>query len=292
MGKRLLEPQDYQLMKQLSLATKRRVTGLLIGEQRSPIQSGGIEFADYRAYQPGDDLRLIDWMVFLRLRQLLVKLCAEEKEFTLILILDLSKSMKFGEVEKLWTAKRLAAILAGIALNDGNRAGVLAMGSGLEEIVLPARGRASLTEVVNKIAGVEPVERFDPLAAVRRFAARYGRRCMFVLLSDLLFPEWDQVIRGLAASGSEGYIIQMLSQEELAPPYMGEVTLVDLEGWGEVPLHVSKEIAGWYLGELNVFLNEVRAACHRRGLGHVLISSDIPLARSFHTYLKQEGLLC
>lgn len=292
MAERLLEPEDFQLMKELSLVTKKRVTGLLIGEQRSPIQSGGIEFADYRVYQPGDDVRRIDWAVFLRLRRLLVKLCAEEKEFTLMILLDLSKSMQFGAVKKLWIAKKIAAVLAGIAINDGNRAGVLTISSDLQELVSPARGRASLTDVITKIAQAEPVEEFDPLTAVRHFAAHYGRKCMFVFISDLLFPEWEQVIRGLGASGSEGFIIQILAREELEPPYMGEVTLADLEDAGDVPLHVSKEIAGWYLGELNTFLNEVRAACHRRGLGNVLVSSDLSLARSFHTYLKQEGLLC
>lgn len=292
MMERLLEPEDFQLMKALSLLTKKRVTGLLIGEQRSPAQSGGIEFADYRDYQLGDDVRRIDWTVFLRLHRLLVKLCAEEKEFTLIILMDLSRSMQFGAVEKLWFAKKIAAVLAGIALNDGNRAGVLGMGRDLQELVSPARGRASLTDVINKIAQAEPVEEFDSVTTVRHFAARYGRKCMFVLLSDLLFPGWEKVIRELGASGSEGFVLQILAREELEPPYLGEVTLADLEGAGDLPLHVSKEIAGWYLGELNTFLNETRAACHRRGLGYVLLSSDLSLARSFHTYLKREGLLC
>lgn len=250
---RLLEPQDFQLMKELSLVTKKRVTGLLIGEQRSPVQSGGIEFADYRVYLPGDDVRRIDWTVFLRLRRLLVKLCAEEKEFTLIILMDLSKSMQFGAVGKLWIAKKIAAVLAGIALDDRNRAGVLAMGPDLQELVSPARGRALLTDVINKIAQAEPVEEFDSVTTVRHFAAHYGRKCMFVFLSDLLFPEWEQVIRGLGASGSEGFVVQILAREELEPPYMGEVTLTDLEGAGDVPLHVSNDIAGWYLGELNTF---------------------------------------
>jgi len=289
---RLLDPQDFELIRELSLVTKKRVTGLLIGEQRSPIQSGGIEFADYRQYQVGDDLRRIDWLVFLRLRQLLIKLCAEEKEFTLMLILDLSKSMQYGEFEKLWSAKKIAAILGGIALHDGNRAGVLGLGNGLRELAPPTRGRSSLTEMINKLAKANPSQRFHPVEGVRHFAARYGRKCMFVFLSDLLYPEWEQVIRGLGASGCEGFVLQILAREELNPPYMGEITLDDLEGWGEVPLHVSKEIARYYMAEFSAFLNETRRTCLRRGLGHALLSSDLSLAHSFHTYLKQEGLIC
>ena len=228
---------------------------------------------------------LIDGL--LRLRRLLVKLCAEEKslpDYT-----DGSRKSCIRRCGKLF-AKKIAADSG--TLNDGNRAGVLAMGRDLQELVPPARGRASLTDVINTIAQAMPVEEFDSVTTVRHFAARYGRKCMFVLLSDLLFPGWEEVIRGLGASGSEGFVLQILAREELEPPYLGEVTLADLEGAGDLPLHVSKEIAGWYLGELNTFLNETRAACHRRGLGHVLLSSDLSLARSFHTYLKQEGLLC
>ena len=106
MEKRLLDAQDYQLIQQLSIAAKRRIAGLATGEQRSPHYGGGIEFADYRDYQAGDDIRQIDWSVFLRLRRLLVKLCAQEKELTLMILIDISRSMRFGKPDKLWMAAR------------------------------------------------------------------------------------------------------------------------------------------------------------------------------------------
>ena len=288
----LLEPGDYQLIGQLSLVAKRRVAGLITGEQRSPAQSGGIEFADYREYQPGDDVRRIDWAVYLRLRRLLIRLCAEEKELTLMVILDASRSMRFGAPEKLRFAGRLAAILAGIALQDGNRAGVLAFGSRLHELLRPERGRASLTNVIGAIARLETAESLDPLACTREFAARYGRRCMAVFLTDLLFPAWVQAVGGLSASGCEAHVIQILAPEELDPPCLGEVTLADLEGRGEVDLHVGWDTARRYHDELAGFLREVREVCHRLDLGHALVTTNRPLDRALHTELRQEGLLC
>jgi uncharacterized protein (DUF58 family) len=292
MDHKLLDNKDLQFINQLSLAAKRRMAGLVTGEQRSPIQGGGIEFADYREYQPGDDIRQIDWSVFLRLRRLLIKLCAEEKELTLMLLLDNSRSMRFGKPDKLWSAKRIAAILAGIALNDGNRAGIITMGKNLTEVFRPERSRASLSAVSKALLKIEPVETIDPVTCVRQFASRYGHKCLVVFLSDLLFPEWSKVITGLAASGCEGFLIQVLAPEEINPPYMGEVTLVDLEGSGEISLHADMVTTQRYRRELAIFLQQIRQSCHRNGLGHTMVKTNQPLARILHEDLRKGGILC
>ena len=292
MADRLLDAKDYQLIAELSLAAKRRVTGLVTGEQRSPVQGGGIEFADYREYQPGDDVRRIDWSVFLRLRRLLVRVCAEEKELTLMLILDNSRSMRFGEPDKLWVAARLAAVLAGIALHGGNRAGVATLGGHLRELLRPERSRASLIAVLDAISRLEPAEAVDLLTCTREFAARYGRKTMVVFVSDLLYPEWPQVLGGLAASGCEGYVVQLLAPEELDPPFLGKVTLVDVEGLGETSLHIGQGVMQQYRRELAVFLREVRRTCHRQGLWHAMVPSDRPLDRVLHSTLRQGGPVC
>lgn len=292
MNQKLLDNKDLQFISQLSLVAKRRMAGLVTGEQHSPIQGGGIEFADYREYQPGDDIRQIDWSVFLRLRRLLVKLCAEEKELTLMIILDNSRSMRFGNPDKLWLAERIAAVLAGIALNDGNRAGVVTLGPNLTEVFRPERSRASLGAVSRALIRIEPVETIDPVSCVRQFAARYGHKCLAVLLSDLLFPEWPKVITGLAASGCEGFVIQVLAPEEMEPAYLGEVTLVDLEGRGEISLHADSVTAQKYRRELASYLQEVRKTCHRNGLGHTMVKTNAPLAQILHKDLRKGGILC
>ncbi|MGE5604821.1 MAG: DUF58 domain-containing protein [Bacteroidota bacterium] len=292
MDQQLLDNKDLQLISRLSLVAKRRMAGLITGEQHSPVQGGGIEFADYREYQPGDDIRRIDWSVFLRLHRLLVKLCAEEKELTLMMLIDNSRSMRYGNPDKLWLAERIAAILAGIAFNDGNRAGIAALGQNLTEIFRPGRSRASLSAVSKALLKIEPVAMSDPVSCIRQFASRYGHKCLAVLFSDLLFPEWPQLITGLAASGCEGYLIQILAPEELDPAFMGEVTLIDLEGKGEISLHADLGATQKYRRELASFLQEVRKTCHRNGLGHTMIGTDAPLARILQKDLRKEGILC
>lgn len=288
----LLTAEELQLISEFNLAAKRRVAGLVMGEQRSPIHGGGIEFADYRPYMPGDDIRRIDWMVFLRLRRLMVRLCAEEKELTLMLVIDTSRSMGFGEPQKLRTALRMAAVLSGIALRGGNRVGILAMGSRLRIVLPPQESHASITQVCHGLSGIKADESCDPLGCMRQFAVRYGKRSMVIFLTDLLYEEWPETIQGLAVSGSEGHVIQMLSAEEMHPPFLGEVTLIDSEGYGEIPLHIGEAESEAYQRELTGFLKASRQACHGYGLGHVFMTSDMPLPQVFHTAMRREGVLC
>ena len=292
MESRLLNSQDYELIKQFSLVAKRKVTGLITGEQRSPVLGGGIEFADYREYIPGDDIRQVDWFVFLKFRKLLIKLCAEEKELTLIIIIDNSRSMNFGNPDKLFYAKKISSILAGIAINNGNRCGVVTFGDKIKEILKPQRNQISLNGIISSISKIEISNKFSPNYCIKNFASRYGKKCMAVFISDLLFPEWSQIIKGLSASGSESHVIQILSKSEIDPPLFGEVTLVDIENGTNIPLHIDYETLKQYNTYLNDFLYEVRQICHKQIIGYTMIRTDKSIRKIFHQELRKGGLLC
>jgi len=288
----LLQPADLELIRRLTLSVKRRSAGQTTGEQRSPALGGGIEFADYREYAPGDDIRHVDWTIFLRLRKLLVKLCAEEKELTLLVLVDHSRSMAYGGASKFLQAQRMAAVLAGIALSSGNRAGVLAWGADLREVTVPLRGQRAVPLIADRIRRMQPGDEGQPLACVREFAARYGRRCLAVLLTDLLHPDWSPVLAGLTASGCEAHVLQILAPEELQPTGRGEVTLVDQETGEEAALHLDAPALDRYQSEIGQWLSEVNAQCRAGGLGYVLVRSDTPLPRLFLDVLKKAGLVC
>jgi uncharacterized protein (DUF58 family) len=283
---------DWELARGLSIRSRRRLSGFAAGEQRSPATGGGIEFADYREYVPGDDARLLDWAVYLRSRKLLVKLCAEEKELTLVALVDVSRSMDFGSPAKLELAKRVASVLAGIALRGGNRAGVAALGASLLEPVRPERRKLTMSGIARAVHSLEPVARSAPEACLRQFAARYGRKCVAVLITDLLYPEWPRVLDALASSGCESHVVQVLAPEELEVEDRGEVTFVDMEDGAETPTHVDGALLGRYASALESYLASVRAECARRDLGHCLLRSDAPLARVFSEDFKKAGIVC
>jgi uncharacterized protein (DUF58 family) len=288
----LLEPADLELIRRLTLSVKRRAAGQATGEQRSPALGGGIEFADYRDYTPGDDVRQVDWSVFLRFRKLLVKLCAEEKELTLVILVDHSRSMAYGDAPKFRQAQKMAAILGGIALASGNRAGVLAWGDDLKEVTSPLRGQRSVPWLADRIRRLQPADEGRPLACLRQFASRYGRRCLAVLLTDLLHPQWPQLLTGLGSSGGEVHVIQILAPEELRPSQRGEITLVDSETGAEAALHVDGPLLDRYHEQVSGWLAQVGAQCRAGGLGYALVRSDAPLPRVFLDDLKKAGLVC
>jgi uncharacterized protein (DUF58 family) len=261
---------DWELARGLSILSRKKLSGFATGEQRSPSTGGGIEFADYREYVSGDDVRLLDWTVYLRSRRLVVKLCAEEKELTLVAIVDVSRSMDFGTPNKLLFAKRVASILACISLRGGNRAGVVALGPNL----------------------LESQERSEAEACLRQFAASYKNKCVAVLISDLLFPEWKGALDALSSSGCEAHVLHLLAPEELEPRDRGEVTLVDSEDGTETPLHIDEGLLARYSEALDSFTARVSGECSRRGLGFVRLRSDAKLAKVFHGDLVEAGVLC
>ena len=283
---------DYALAKGLSIRARRRLSGFAAGEQRSPATGGGIEFADYREYIPGDDARLLDWSVYLRSRKLLVKLCAEEKELTLVTLVDISRSMDYGSPSKLELAKRIASVLAGIALGGGNRAGVAALGQSLLEPVRPERMKLTMAGIARTVHSLVSAERSAPEACLRQFAARYGRKCVAVLVSDLLFPEWQRALDAIASSGCETYLVQVLAPEELDPPERGELTFVDMEDGAETPSLVDRRLLDRYRDALRAYLAKVRAECARRNIGYCLLPSDADLARVFNEDFKKAGIVC
>jgi len=292
MSDAILEARDYELVRGLELSPRRRYAGLAAGERRSPAPGGGIEFADYRDYVPGDDARGIDWQAFLRLRRLLVRISAEEKELCLSIILDASRSMASGEPSKLLFAKRLAAVLAGVAMKGGDRAGILLLGPRLLEPLRPERRKSSLELALRALGEIEPGGPVEPEACMGAFAARYGRKCLAVLVSDLLFPSWPALVGGLAASGCEAYVIQVLSPAELRPEEAGEVTFVDAEDSSEAPLHLDRSALARYANEMHLFLGEAASRCRELGLGYALLSSGDGLEPAFRGRLREEGLVC
>lgn len=288
----ILRPGDRELAATLGLAARRRYAGTGTGEERSPEPGGGIEFADYRPYIPGDDPRRVDWDVWRRLGRLFVRIPADERELSLLVVLDASRSMDQGSPSKLEHAKRLASIFAALALGGGNRVGLAVLGPGLIELRRPTRGRSSLEAFEEAAARVGSLGDFEPLAAAEALLARYGRRGPLVLLSDLMFPAWKPLLGALAGSGCEVQVLQILAREELEPPERGETTFVDAEDLSEAPLHIDERALRRYEEELSSFLRETRQECSRLGLAWALAPSDGEPAPLFRGELRGGGFLC
>ena len=279
-------------LQRLGVLMKQPVRGGLKGGRRSVKRGQSVEFADYRDYALGDDLRQLDWNVFARLEKLFVKLFVEEEDVTITFLLDASPSMAFGKPEKLLFAKRAAAALGYIALAGEDRVMVMALTGRVARRQSGLRGSGRIFRLLGNLSGVHPAEgATDLAAAARHAAAMLSGRGVIVLLSDLLDPGADRVIRELAATGSELIVLHVLSPEELDPPLEGDLRLVDAESGDGVDVTVDLAALDAYRARLTAWQEGFASLAAKRRASYVPVSTDLPLADLVFAELRRRRVV-
>ncbi len=189
-----------------------------------------MEFAEVRAYEPGDDFRTIDWNVSARLASPYVKTFTEERELTLMLLVDQSGSTRFGEpLTKAALAVEVAAVLALAAAHQNDRVGALLFADEIERVIPPRKGRRHALRVIRDLVAFEPAGRRTNLAASLSYASRLLRhRSIVVVLSDFIAEGWERPLRRLAAR-HEVVAITVDDPREHELPESGWIELLDAE---------------------------------------------------------------
>jgi uncharacterized protein (DUF58 family) len=279
-------------LERLLLLMRSPVRGGLKGGRRSVKRGQSVEFADYREYALGDDLRQLDWNVYARLEKLFVKLFIEEEDVTVTLLVDASASMASGRPEKLLFAKRAAAALGYIALASEDRVTVSVMAGRASRRRGGLRGSGRVFRLLSDLSAVEPAAGpTDLVAAARHAAAQLTGRGVVVLLSDLLDPAADRVIRELAATGSELVIIHVLSPDELDPALEGDLRLVDSETGDRVDVTADLGTLDAYKTRLAAWKQGFADLAARRRASYVDLSSDTNLAELMFAELRRRRVL-
>src|SRR5215467_4141464 len=166
----LLDPEFLARLEQLELVSKKIFLGRLKGERRSKKKGQSVEFADYRNYVVGDDLRFLDWNLFARLERLFIRLFMEEEDLHFYVLIDNSLSMDFGDPTKLHYAKQVAAALGFIGLVNMDRVVVEVFNDRLTQTMPVARGRRSLWRLLDFLTKVEPAGASDLAQSLRTFS--------------------------------------------------------------------------------------------------------------------------
>src|SRR5437764_937926 len=172
MPQQILDPTFLKKLERLSLVTRRPFAGQMKGEKRSVKRGSSVEFADYREYILGDDLRYVDWNMAARLDKLFVKLFIEEEDLFLALIVDTSKSMDFGKIKKLHFAVRVAAALGYIGLANYDRVSVTAFAGNLQAALPTKRGKAGVRAFFSYLDGMRAGGETSFSTSMRSFAVR------------------------------------------------------------------------------------------------------------------------
>jgi uncharacterized protein (DUF58 family) len=283
----VFDEEFLRKLDRLELVARKIFRGLLRGERTTSRRGRGLEFSDFRHYGAGDDFRHIDWNIYSRLDQLFLKLHASEEDVTLHLIVDASASMGFGEPSKFDHARRLAAALAYIALNNLDRVGVSTFAERLGASLPPLKARHHLARLLSFLREL-PCAGTTRFAALRDFATRTRNPGVVVLVSDLLgAPDAQEGIEAQRLGGHDVVVIQLLAESEIDPPLDGALRMVDAETGDEVDITVDPELRRRYQLQLERQLQEVERFCRRRGVEYLRASTAIGFEDVVLKYLRQ-----
>ena len=225
-------------IRKIEIVTRRLVDQQMAGQYHSVFKGRGMSFDEVRAYAPGDEPRFIDWNVTARTGTPHVKRFVEERELTVLLVVDMSGSMSFGttRAEKREAAAMLAALMGFSAISNGDRVGLVAFTDEVEVFVPPKKGRKHVLRIIDEVLSLEPKRRGTRLSAALEFVGQVTKRkSVVVLISDFLDDGYERAMQ-IAARRHDLIPLSVSDPAEEALPDLGLVLLEDTEGGGLMAL--------------------------------------------------------
>jgi|SRR5579871_1908045 len=287
----ILDATFLKKLERLSLATRRPFAGQMKGEKRSLKRGASIEFADYREYSLGDDLRYVDWNTAARLGKMFLKLFVEEEDLYLALLLDSSKSMDFGEPKKLFYAIRLAAALGYIGLSNYDRVSIQTYAATLGTPLPPQRGRGGVLPFFHYLEKIRPGGATAFGSSLRRFAATARNKGIAIVLSDCFDPDWQEGIKALVARGFQVALLHILAEDEITPTLLGDLRIIDSETNEAKEMSVNPALLARYQQTFDAFCAEIEAFCHRYGIDYLRTSTAMPFEDLVLKTIRRNGLV-
>ncbi|MEJ2678882.1 MAG: DUF58 domain-containing protein [Gemmatimonadota bacterium] len=293
----LLTPAQLAALGGLELVARRVVEGFIAGLHRSPHRGFSVEFAEHRAYQPGDDLRFVDWRMYGRSDRYYVKQFEEETNLRAYLLVDASGSMDWTSrpgllPSKLWYARQLAASLALLLLRQGDAVGLMAFDEGIRARYEPRARPSQWGTLLAALQQLDAGRGTEASGALRDVAVRLRRRGLVVLLSDLLVdPESTRTaLRFLRHRGHEVLVLHVMDPGERELPPVREARFMDPETGEELPTSVA-DLRAEYRTAVAEAVDEWRAALAPEGMDYAVVETDQPMVHALRRYLRKRERL-
>jgi uncharacterized protein (DUF58 family) len=288
----LLTSEFMARLDQLDVMSRKILAGKMKGERRSKRRGQSVEFADYRNYVIGDDLRFIDWNIYARLDRIFLKLFLEEEDLALYIIVDTTKSCDYGDPHKCLYLKRVAAALAYIGLVNYNRVVINAIADGVVADTGPMRGRTRVARMIDFVERLSPEGPGNLEESCRRFALSHRQKGVCVILSDFFDKGgYEGGLRYLAGGKYDLFAIQVLSPQEIEPPLQGDLKLRDMEDGDLAEVSITQPLLKQYKANLNAYCLAVKDYVTKRGGTYLFSSTAIPFDTLILNYLRERGLL-
>jgi uncharacterized protein (DUF58 family) len=287
-GNRFMDPKVLVKIQNLELVARTVVEGFVQGLHRSPYTGFSVDFASYRSYMPGDEIRRIDWNVYARSDRLYIKLYEGETNTRVLVLLDISGSMNYGsgDIKKIDYARILAACLTYFAHHQRDGVGLLTFDTEIRAHVPSSRRRGQLLTILSEIERIQPSQQTEFRKPLRFLAEYLTRRGLIVIISDL-YDEPENIIAGLKAlkaKGNDIIIFHIMDNFELTFPFEDMAQFEDMET--KKKLHVIPEyLRKQYLSILNEHMERIRKELSGTRIDYCLMDTSKPLDAGLFNYL-------
>ena len=288
----LLSSEFMHRLEGLDVLSRKILSGKLKGERRSKRRGQSVEFADYRNYVVGDDLRFIDWNIYARLERLFLRLFLEEEDLSLSILIDVSASSNFGDPSKALYMKRVAAALAYIGLVNYNRVSISAITDTVAAETGNLRSRQKVRQMLSFLEALEPAGGSFLAGACKRFALAHRGKGVCVILSDFFDKGgYENGLRYLASANYDLFAIQVLSPQEINPDLQGDLKLKDIEDGDLAEVSITGPLLKKYKENLNAYCAGIKEYVTRRGGTYMFTSTAVPFETLVLNYLRERGLI-
>jgi uncharacterized protein (DUF58 family) len=291
----LFDDEFQRKLEYLALVSRRVFSGRLRAERRTKKTGSGVEFADHRDYQPGDDFRTLDWSAYQRFERLLVRLYEEEEDLAIYLILDTSGSMAFGaerRADKLRYAKKIVAALAYVGLANLDRVSVVTTSDRVMERMPETRGKARIFKAFRFLRTVEAEGTTDLGDAMKTFVAQNKRRGLAVLVSDLYDPKgFERGVNVLRYNKFDPFVVHVVDPADARPNLQGDVLLYDCETGDEREVTVTAKVLERFSQAHGEYLAGIDRFCATRQVPYVAASVEVPFDELILRVFRRGGFL-
>lgn len=288
----MLRPEFLTKLEQLRIHCQQPFRGKFRGDRRSLNRGTGVEFADYRLYEHGDDLRYLDWNVYARLEKLFIKLFQADEELAVSILIDASESMKFGAPAKLAYAKKIAAALGYVALANSDRVALYTLAERLISALPPIYGKSQYSRLQKALETIETNGTTQLIECFKHLASHQPQTGVAIILSDFLDSTgYAEGINSLLGRGFALTLIHVQCLEEIEPPPAGEWRLEDAETGETKEITINEDTIAHYQNQQKEFCEDLHHFCIKRGIGYARISTDISYESVILQNLQRTGFI-
>lgn len=279
-------------VRKIEIKTRKITQQIFSGQYHSAFKGRGMTFSEVREYQYGDDIRNIDWNVTARFNHPFVKIFEEERELTVMLLIDVSKSNQFGthQMFKSDLITELSAVLSFSAITNNDKVGVIFFSNKVEKFIPPKKGRTHILRIIRELVNYEPKETQTNISeALRYLTNAIKKKCTAFLLSDFINDDYEQAMK-IASNKHDLVAIQIIDRSEHFLPEVGLVLVKDPETGAQCYVNTSdsklkQEYAKWWQKQYQYCVNQFK----KSGVDHVLLYTDRDYIKSLTELFKKRG---